>query len=68
MTVTYFYLVSGTKYCEGTTLATLAAENKNLVLKKLIACDDKEVLFAQFAFRPANDPASSPHCLIVAML
>ena len=50
MTVTYFYLVNGTKYCGGTTLAILAAKNKNLVLKKLVACDVEKVFLAQFVF------------------
>ena len=68
MTVTYFYLVNGTKYCGGTTLVTLAADNKSHVIEKLIACDVEKVFLAQFDFRPADDPANSPHCLIVAML
>ena len=46
LTVKYFYLVNWTKYCGGTTLVTLAAKNKNLVLKKMIACDKENVFLA----------------------
>ena len=55
LTVTYFHLVNGTKYCGGTTLATLAAENKSHVLKKLIA---KRFSSPSLLDKPTNDPIS----------
>ena len=64
---TEFRLVNGTQYCEGTKLVTLAAGNKSDVVNKLLDCGIEKVYLAQFAFRPAKDPASSPHCLIVSM-